>query len=243
MHIPKIMAHRGLSSLAPENSLSALRLAAEHGAKWVEIDAIACGDNTIVTWHDNSVDRCSDGSGSMAEHTAQSIQSLDCGSWFGEAYSGEKMATIEQAIVLIKELGMGLNLEFKLYDNSPEKVVAPVLELLKKHWDDNDKLIISSFDLAALQYCREQDSQLKLGRLYDEIPDNWADELTAIQAVSLHCNYKHLREEQARAVKAAGYALLCYTPNDPAEIEQFWGWGMDSAITDYPQRYAQLKED
>jgi len=74
----KIMAHRGLSSLAPENSLSALRRAAELGCQWVEIDAVACGDGTIVMWHDNSVDRCSDGIGLLSEHNAKSITTLDC---------------------------------------------------------------------------------------------------------------------------------------------------------------------
>ena len=67
------MAHRGLSSLAPENSLSALRQAAEQGCQWVEIDAVACGDGTVVMWHDNSVDRCSDGTGLLSEHNATSI--------------------------------------------------------------------------------------------------------------------------------------------------------------------------
>lgn len=237
MLTPRIMAHRGLSSLAPENTLSAMRLAAEQGSEWVEIDAIACGDGTIVMWHDNSVDRCSDGTGSMAEHNIDSLKALDCGSWFSDKYKGEKIATIEEAIILINDLGLGLNLEFKLYKNSPETVVAPVLELLEKHWKDFDKLIISSFDLAALTYCRNYSKSLQLGRLYDGIPENWQQEMQSIDAVSCHCDYKLLTKEQAQAVKTAGYELYCYTPNNPDEIAQHWDWGMDSAITDYPQRY------
>ena len=233
----KIMAHRGLSSLAPENTLAALKLAAEKGYKWVEIDAIALGDGTIVMWHDNSVDRCSDGAGAMSEHTAQSIQSLDCGSWFSKDYQGEKMATIEEAIKLIQSLGLGLNLEFKLYENSPEKVVAPVLAMLNEHWKDFDKLIISSFDQAALEYCHQQQPQLQLGRLYDAISDNWQVEMQSINAVSCHCSYKHLKAQQVSDIKGAGYEVYCYTPNDPEAVTDHWKWGVDAMITDYPQRY------
>jgi glycerophosphoryl diester phosphodiesterase len=236
----KLMAHRGLSSLAPENSLSALRLAAEQGYQWVEIDAIACGDGTIVMWHDNSVDRCSNGSGAMSEHTAQSIQTLDCGSWFSEQFSGEKMATIEEAIILIQSLNLGLNLEFKLYENSPQKVVAPVLELLKEHWKDLDKLIISSFDQAALEYIHEHEPSLMLGKLYDKIPDDWQSQMQRINAVSCHCNYKDLKQEQVVAVKSEGYEIYCYTPNNPEQVADYWQWGVDAMITDYPQRYNNI---
>ncbi len=238
----KIMAHRGLSSLAPENTLSALKLAAEQGYQWVEIDAIALGDGTIVMWHDNSVDRCSDGTGAMSEHNAQSIQSLDCGSWFSKDYQGEKMATIEEAIKLIQSLGLGLNLEFKLYENSPETVVAPVLEVLNKHWKDFDKLIISSFDLAALEYCYQQQPQLQLGRLYDAISDNWQAEMQSINAVSCHCSYKHLKAQQVSDIKAAGYEVYCYTPNEPKDVKDHWKWGVNAMITDYPQRYDDQPE-
>jgi|TARA_B110000902_G_scaffold51271_1_gene58990 glycerophosphoryl diester phosphodiesterase len=233
----KIMAHRGLSSLAPENSLSALKKAAEEGCQWVEIDAVACGDGTIVMWHDNSVDRCSDGTGLLSDHNATSITALDCGAWFSDFFQGEKMATIEEAIVLIQSLGLGLNLEFKLYENSPEKVVAPVLALLQKHWGDLDKLIISSFDQAALEYCHNHQPELQLGKLYDEIPENWFAQMQSINAVSCHCNYKLLQKVQVEAIKAAGYEVYCYTPNDPELVKAHWGWGVDAIITDYPQRY------
>ncbi|MCJ8338170.1 MAG: hypothetical protein MJK10_06830 [Pseudomonadales bacterium] len=237
MIVTPITAHRGLSSLAPENTLSALRLAAEHGVQWVEIDAIACGDGTIVMWHDNSVDRCSDGVGAMSQYNAQSIQQLDCGSWFSEAYRGEKMATIEEAILLIEELGLGLNLEFKLYENSVKTVVAPVLALLNKHWSNFDKLIISSFDQAALEYCHDQQPSLQLAKLYEKIPGNWLQQMQAINAVTCHCDYQHLQQSQVQALHRAGYEVYCYTPNQSVDVESHWSWGIEGIITDYPQKF------
>ena len=233
----KIIAHRGLSSLAPENTMAAIKLAAEHGVEWIEIDAIALGDGSIVIWHDNSIDRCSDGTGSMAEHSAQSITNLDCGSWFSQNYCGEKMLEIEPAIQLIQSLGLGLNLEIKLYENSAATVVAPVLEALLKHWQDFDKLIISSFDRAALDYCQLHAPQIQRGKLYREIPGNWQEELKQLAAGSLHCKYQHLTAQQAVAVKAQGYDLYCYTVNDPSAVSELWQWGIDAIITDYPQRF------
>jgi len=232
-----IIAHRGLSSLAPENTLAALSLAAEQGVQWVEIDAIACGDGSIVMWHDNSVDRCSNGTGAMSEHNVDSVAKLDCGTWFSSEYQGEPMAGIEQAIKLIQSLGLGLNLEIKLYENSAEKVAAPVLKALATHWQDFDKLIISSFDLAALAYCQQQAPQIQLGVLYDKIPNNWHSQLQSVNAVSCHCNYLHLNEAQAKAIKAQHYQLYCYTANDPKSVQNHWQWGVDAIITDYPQRF------
>jgi len=237
-----IIAHRGLSSLAPENTLAALKLAAEQGVQWVEIDAIACGDGSIVMWHDNSVDRCSDGTGAMNEHSAQSVAKLDCGSWFSNAFKGEPVASIEQAIILIQSLGLGLNLEIKLYENSAEQVTAPVLKLLAEHWQDFDKLIISSFDHAALTYCHQNAPQIQLGVLYDKIPDHWESDLQSVDAVSCHCNYKHLTQAQTSAIKAKNYQLYCYTANDPKSVEDHWEWGVDAIITDYPQRYLSERQ-
>lgn len=238
----KIIAHRGLSSLAPENTLAALALAAEQGVEWVEIDAIALGDGNIVMWHDNSVDRCSDGTGGMSEHNAQSIAELDCGSWFDKDFKQQRMANIEQAISLIQTLGMGLNLEIKLYENGPLTVVEPVLKALQANWQDWDKLIISSFDRSALDYCKVHAPQIQLGMLWDKIPVNWLSELQQVNAVSCHCNYKHLNALQAGVIKAQGYDLYCYTANDPSTVSDHWLWGVDAIITDYPQRYLSTSE-
>ncbi len=232
-----IIAHRGLSSLAPENTLAAISLAAKNGAEWVEIDAVTCGDGTIVMWHDNSIDRCSDSTGPLSQLNAQSMQSLDCGSWFSKEYANEKMATIEQAILLIQELGMGLNLEFKLYQYTANEVVAPVLDFLNLHWKDTDKLIISSFDQAALDYCHQNSPHFKRGMLYDKIPDNWLQQMQSIEAVSCHCHYLHLQQAQVVALKRAGYEVYCYTVNRPELVTEHWNWGIDAIFTDYPQRF------
>lgn len=239
----KIIAHRGLSSLAPENTLAAISLAAKAGIQWVEIDAIALSDGSIVMWHDNSVDRCSDGAGAMSTHTKESITTLDCGSWFSPQYAGEKMATIEQAIDHIQALGLGLNLEFKLYQNSAQTVVAPVLNYLNEHWQDFDKLIISSFDQEALTYCYETNPHLKLGKLYESIPDNWLEQMQSINAISCHCYYKPLTQQQVSALKEHNYAVYCYTANDPALVEEHWDWGIDAIFTDYPQRFNDKLND
>ena len=237
-----IIAHRGLSSLAPENTLAALKLAAAQGVQWVEIDAIALGDGTVVMWHDNSVERCSNGTGPMSEHSASSIKDLDCGSWFSDAFNQERIVNIEQAVLQIQSLGLGLNLEIKLYENNAATVAAPVLAALQKHWQDFDKLIISSFDRTALDYCQLHAPHIQRGKLYNTIPSNWQDELKQLKAVSCHCHYQHLTAPLAAAIKAQGYDLYCYTANDPSSVNQHWQWGVDAMITDYPQRFLSTPE-
>ncbi|MDP5057656.1 MAG: glycerophosphoryl diester phosphodiesterase, partial [Marinomonas hwangdonensis] len=79
-----------------------------------------------------------------------------------------------------------------------------------------------------------------LAPLYEDIPEDWQEQLAGIEAYSLNCDYARLTEAQARAVKAAGYKLLCYTVNDPQTVEAHWAWGMDAVITDDPTRFASL---
>src|SRR5262245_51040489 len=82
MNIPRIIAHRGASATAPENTLAAFRAAAAAKARWVEFDVSLTSDNRPVVFHDDRLDRTSDGSGLLAETSFETLKHLDAGSWF-----------------------------------------------------------------------------------------------------------------------------------------------------------------
>lgn len=236
----KVMGHRGAALLAPENTLASIRAAAKTGVKWVEIDVYLVDQGGLIIFHDDTLNRCTSGQGFTRDASLSLISTLDAGSWFSSEFAGEKVPTLLDALDCIQSLGLGLNLEIKHDTPDVERIVPAVMDTLKTHWRDNDKLMISSFNHAALLMVHELDATRHLGQLYEYIPDDWQAQLQAIEAYSLNCDYSLLTEAQAHAVKAAGYKLLCYTANAPDLVADHWDWGMDAVITDDPNQFASL---
>ncbi|MCO4784384.1 glycerophosphoryl diester phosphodiesterase [Marinomonas atlantica] len=241
MKLTKVMGHRGAALLAPENTLASIRAAAATGVQWVEIDVYPIAQGGLIIFHDHTLERCTNGFGNTLEANLETMLSLDAGSWFGAEHDGEKVPTLEQAIDCIQALGLGLNLEIKYEDTDVERIVPPILAVLSERWQDNDKLMISSFNYEALQVCYREDKQRYLGFLVEDVPSDWLLKLAAIEAFSLNCYYAVLTEQQARAVKSAGYKLLCYTANEAHLVEPHWNWGMDTVITDDPNQFMHLE--
>ena len=93
---PTIFAHRGASIYAPENTIAAFELAVEQQADGIELDAKLCADGQIVVFHDQTVDRTSDGSGKVLDLSLAALKELDAGSWFGENFAGQAIPTLEE---------------------------------------------------------------------------------------------------------------------------------------------------
>ncbi|GAB3487852.1 glycerophosphoryl diester phosphodiesterase [Marinomonas epiphytica] len=234
----QVMGHRGAAMLAPENTLSSIKAAAQAGVKWVEIDVSVIAQGDLVIFHDTLLDRCTNGQGNTRAASLDYIESLDAGSWFSDDFSGEQVPTLKAALECIQALGLGLNLEIKHDGEDVESIVPSVMAMLKEHWQDNEKLMISSFNHQALVMCLEMDDSRHLAQLYEGVPENWQTELEAIQAYSLNCQYDLLTQEQAESIKQAGYKLLCYTANTQEAVSHHWQWGMDAVITDDPEQFA-----
>lgn len=236
----QVMGHRGAALLAPENTLSSIKAAAQTGVKWVEIDVSLIAGGDLVIFHDASLERCTNGQGSVREAQLEYVESLDAGSWFSDEFRGEKVPTLQAALDCIQDLGLGLNLEIKHDASDVESIVPSVMEVLKASWQDNDKLMISSFNHQALVLCHEIDSSRHLAQLYEAIPSHWQADLERIHAYSLNCQYDLLTQTQATEVKQAGYKLLCYTANQAELVSDHWQWGMDAVITDDPSQFTSL---
>lgn len=234
MFSAKVMGHRGAAKVAPENTLASLKAAADSGVDWVEIDVTLAGEDALMIFHDETLNRCTNGSGLVIETTQTDIKKLDAGSWFDERFANETVPTLVEALQYIQKLGLSLNLEIKYAGKDIERIVPNVMQQVHTHWQDKSKLMVSSFNEAALRRVRELDADIRLGQLYEDIPENWQQTLKQIDAFSLNCDHTKLTKEQAVAVKEAGYYLFCYTANDPDLVKDHWRWGMDTIITDDP---------
>ena len=234
----KLTAHRGVSSLAPENTLAAFKKAAEMGYQSIEIDVQLSLDKVPVVIHDQSVNRCTNGKGVVAEMPLANLQSLDAGSWFSEAFNKEYIPSLEETLLLANEHNLKVNIEIKLY---PEDDIAllckKITEVIVFSRIDTTQLLFSSFSLQALKQMQHLLPQIPRGFLCEKIPQNCLDLLQEIDAFSVHCDYLFLNKLQTSEFKQAGYQVYCYTINDPQKMNEYWGWGVDMIITDKPQAY------
>ena len=108
-----LFAHRGMSSLAPENTHVAFFLCAKYGVRWVECDVDILADGMRVVFHDDTLDRCTDKTGFLSDLTFDDLKNIDTGGWFSKEFRGEKILTFSDFIALTQALKLNINVEIK----------------------------------------------------------------------------------------------------------------------------------
>ena len=230
---PRILAHRGGGTLAPENTLAGLRKAAELGFRGVEFDVMLSADAVPVLIHDETLERTTSGRGSVAATPYARLADLDAGSWFGPAYRGERVPAFEQAGRLCVELGLWANIEIKPATGFERETARTACELARTLWAGaSPKPLLSSFQEACLEVAQAAAPAYERGFLTDRVGRDWGEVVRRLGCVSVHCNCEHLTRAQADEVKRGGYWLLCYTVNDPDTARRLFSWGVDAVFTD-----------
>ena len=230
----RIVAHRGASRDAPENTLAAFRLASRLGARWLEFDVSLLGDATPVLHHDATLERCTDATGPLDRLTTADLAGIDAGGWFGTQYAGEPLATLAQALDLIGELGLSANLEMKPHDAAPEPIARAVAEALGRRPWTRARILVSSYKLGALEALRRLMPDQPLAVLYKSPPAGWPEALAAIGACSLHIRHQYLTREILAQARAQGFHVRVYTVNEPPRMEPFRAAGLTGVFTDHP---------
>ena len=230
---PRVVAHRGGGTLAPENTLGALRHGASLGFKGVEFDVMLAGGGLPVLIHDETLERTTSGKGSVPLVAYPDIEKLDAGAWHSAKFRGERVPTFVEAGTLCRELGLWANVEIKPakgYESATGRSVGQVtLDL----WRGADLApVLSSFSMDALAAAKEVAPALPRGMLVGKIPPDWKRRMEELECVALHCNFRELTWDVAEAVHAEGYALLCWTVNEPKEARRLFDWGVDCIVTD-----------
>jgi glycerophosphoryl diester phosphodiesterase len=233
--LPPIVGHRGSAASAPENTLASLRLAAAQGARMVEFDAKLTADGVVILMHDDNLGRTTSALGPVAATDWAEIAKLDAGSWFGPAWRGEPVPTLEQALALLVERDLMANIEIKSCPGRETETALAVIETIASHWPKGrGGLVLSSFSRASLAAARDGAPGVPRGLLIWEKPADWPAAASALGCRSIHCAARFLTPEWAAEIKRLGYDLMVYTVNDPALARQLLGWGVDSIVTDSP---------
>lgn len=218
-HSIRAVSHRGYSKGAPENTLSAYRLAKQKGFQYVECDVSFTMDGVPVLLHDETIDRTSNGSGMISGLTFDELQAFDFGSWFSADYAGEKIPSFEEFILLCRNLGLHPYIELK---SGLTRERAQVLVKLVKRYGMENKVTWISASINALTYIRSCDDSARLGFIVADIGPISISDAKTLQTehneVFIDVLYSNLTEEKALLCLDADLALEVWTVNSSADI-------------------------
>ena len=238
----KVIAHRGASAYAPENTMSAFKKAISMGAGGIELDVQLSRDGRVVVIHDEKVDRTSDGKGWVKDFDLIDLKALDFGSWFGQEYAGERIPVLEEVLDLLKDWDGLLNIEIKngliIYPGIEEKVA----ELIKKY-DFVNRVIISSFNHYSLVKMKRILPQVKTGILYMAgLYEPW-EYAKRIKAYALHPAYYNVVPEIMEGCIKHGVAVNPFTVDHPDLIRKMAAAGVSGIITNVPDVAIKILEE
>jgi glycerophosphoryl diester phosphodiesterase len=229
---PLVIAHRGASLRAPENTMAAFQLAVELGSDGIELDVKLTRDEQIVIHHDSTLDRTTNGSGNLKDFSLSELKELDAGGSFDVAFSGETIPTI---LELLDEVGdqILLNIELTNYDapfdSLPEKVLS-VLDLVKLH----DTILLSSFNPLALCRIKRLNREMRTALLVAPQIPGWAQALLKkfTPYTDYHPHMKLVTRTIVEAVHRSHGRLNTWTVNEHEEMLSLLRIGVDGIITD-----------
>ncbi len=238
----KIIAHRGANRCAPQNTIPAFKKAIEMGSDGFETDIHISLDEVPVICHNDTIDETSTGKGAIKSLKLDELKKYDFGSYFDESFSGTAIPTLEEFLPLCKNLKM-LNLELKGGNDTErrELLVKKTLELVKKYYLE-DILIVSCFDPETLRCVKKIDPNCKTGFLFSEnslkeygITDP-IELMTELGCTAAHPQVNCVTKDFVKRAKEIGLQINVWTVDEPSDMRNLIEKGVDSLITDMPDR-------
>ncbi|MGW1991619.1 glycerophosphodiester phosphodiesterase [Embleya sp. NPDC001921] len=232
-----VIAHRGASSAAPENTLISDETARRAGADWIENDVQPSKDGIPHILHDDTVDRTTDGKGRIRDLTAAQLAALDAGSWFSPLHSGARVPTLRAQLEDLRTRGGNLLLEIKGKHTKDE-----VSRIVKDIRDTgmSGRVFVQSFEVDALTFTHELAPDLPLGLLrgnLDADPVALAKQL-ALKAYNPSAAGLAKRPGVVADLHRAGVAVMVWTVDDATGWKTLEAGGADAIITNRPAELA-----
>ncbi|MCL6263565.1 glycerophosphodiester phosphodiesterase [Craterilacuibacter sp. RT1T] len=234
---PRLFAHRLGGALAPENTLAGLEISRQLGITAVECDVKLSADGIPLLFHDEHLERTSNGQGLFAQQDHVALAQLDAGAWFHPAFAHERIPTLAALAEQARHHGIRVNLEIKPCPGREQETGRIVAQQASLLWQGEHLLpMLSSFSLAALLAAKAAAPDLPRALLIENWPDDWPQQVQACAACALNANERDLSQERVLAVRHAGLALMAWTVNQPARAAELYGWGTDMLCSDRPER-------
>ena len=218
--------HRGASGYAPENTLLAFSKALELGARWIELDVFAV-EQQLVVFHDERLERKTNGVGSVTKSSVAYLRSLDVG-------EGQKIPFLNEVLDLV-DGAAGLNIELK-GANTATLVAKALKEVLSQSMWQQNQFIVSSFDHPELLAFSSIMPEIRIGALTGGIPLGYAAFAEPLNAWSIHASIEFVSREFVEDAHVRGKKMFVYTVNHPDDFARVREMGVDGVFTDYPDR-------
>ena len=237
-----VIGHRGACALAPENTLASLRRAAADGAAMVEVDVKLTAEGRPILFHDDRLERTSDGVGPVASTDLSVISALDAGQWFSADYAGEPIPTLEEALETALDLGLALNLEIKPCPGREDETAHLALSTALECWPQDHPAppLVSSFSRASLAVARQVAPHWPRALIADHLPEDWAEAALVLDlaaahlGVAGHLGSAGLGEEQVQRCREGGHSVAVWTVNSPDTARRLFGLGVQAVFSDNP---------
>ena len=226
------IGHRGAMGHAPENTLASFQKALELGAPCVELDVYYV-DGKLMVFHDNRLERTTDGSGYLLDQNFDYLRSLDAG-------NGEKIPTLREVFEAI-DLRAGVNIELKGPDTA--RPVVRFISALRKHSWNDDLILVSSFNHRELAEVRRIDSRIRLGPMIVGLPVDDAAFAAVLGAYSVHLSLEFVDRRFVDNAHSLGLQVFVFTVNHPDDICKMEELGVDGVFTNYPERVLRHQKE
>jgi glycerophosphoryl diester phosphodiesterase len=236
-----VIAHRGASGHAPENTLAAFRKAIAHGASFIETDLQLSRDARFVAIHDATLNRTTNGQGAVHDLTLADLQRLDAGSWFGSEFAGERIPTLEEILEFSKKQDVVFYLELKPSGSwGGEHALIGAL----RESGEIPRTVVISFDAAILEGLRKIEPTLMTGVLYEGQIERPIERALEVGARQLAVRANLVTPALLAEARKKDLQVVCWTVNHPAHMRLLMEAGVDGIMSDYPDRLvaAQRKE-
>ena len=230
---PRLIAHRGGGTLAPENTLAAMRAGHQFGYKMVEYDVKLSRDLVPILMHDSTLDRTTDATGPASALTLPELSRLDAGSWHGNPFKGEPVPTLEQVARFTLANGIASNIEIKPSPGDEQRSGERIANEAARLWQGQAIApLLSSFSLASLVAARSAQPGLPMGWITSELKPGWESSIAGLDLMSVHLRHDRVTQDLVKQMHRLGLRLAAWTVNDPATAALLIDWGVDAVITD-----------
>lgn len=230
---PLVIAHRGASAAAPESTRAAIQQAVAWKVRMIELDVQLTQDNRLVIFHDDRLERTTNGRGRLAAWRYPELARLDCGSWFSPTFAGARILLVSQALRLIPSRCL-VNLELK-----PTRRAATMIHQLVRclRWTRAvRRVLISAFDPRLLAGLKAQVPPVATALLCRQEPFRALRRAMALHCVALHPHTSLIHASLVAQTHAAGLRLHAWTVDRADEAQRLLRMGVDGLITNAPDR-------
>jgi len=233
----QVSAHRGASSVAPENTKYAFKAAMNSGTDYIELDVQLTKDGKLVVFHDKTVDRTTDGTGDLSDYTYDELMELSAGSWFSRTgeFDDAKIMTLREVFDLVGKEKM-LNIEIKEFGDSL-RATEKTVELIQEYGLSNS-CYVSSFSYPLLKLVKLREPKIKTALIANVAVSTSYSQLKYIDAVSL--NYIFINQSVINSAHQNGKRVFVWTVDRREDMEQMEAMGVDNIITNYPDRAVEV---